>query len=389
MLFQDFRVFTGERVLHGVDVLVSSGRVVAVGHGLAVPGPAVPGARGRPVVRGAGRTLLPGLIDAHVHVLPGASRQAVRFGVTTQLDMFAEPHVLRVERAAGPDAADLRSAGIGATAPGGHPGQYPRFSAFPTVSDARSADAFVAARVAEGSDYLKVFASSAPGEPGLPTLSPAVVAALVTAAHDRGLRVVVHATDQEAALVAVRTGADGLAHLPFDRPPCPAFVAALAPVFVVPTLTAAESFCQVPHVVDLRVAARLDADALANLADRMEPRPAPHYRPEHACRAVRPLRDAGVALLAGTDAGVPGTAYGASLHRELELLVEAGLTPVEALAAATSAPARCFGLRDRGRIAPGLRADLVVVAGDPTRRITDSAAVAAVYRGGRLVGGDA
>jgi hypothetical protein len=70
------------------------------------------------------------------------------------------------------------------------------------------------------------------------------------------------------------------------------------------------------------------------------------------------------------------------MHREIELLVGAGLTPVEALAAATSAPARAFSLADRGRIAPGMRADLLLVNGDPTRDVTATRAIVGVWKGG-------
>ena len=97
---------------------------------------------------------------------------------------------------------------------------------------------------------------------------------------------------------------------------------------------------------------------------------------------MRLLADAGVTLLAGTDAPNPGTVFGASLHRELELLVRAGLTPVQALAAATSEPARVFGLADRGRVAAGLRADLMLVAGDPLADITATRAIARIWRDG-------
>ena len=90
-------------------------------------------------------------------------------------------------------------------------------------------------------------------------------------------------------------------------------------------------------------------------------------------------------ILAGTDAPNPGTAHGASIHRELELLVQAGLSPAEALAAATSTPARIFGLKDRGRIAPGLRADLVLVKGDPTADITASRDILRVWKIGQEV----
>jgi hypothetical protein len=104
-----------------------------------------------------------------------------------------------------------------------------------------------------------------------------------------------------------------------------------------------------------------------------------------ALAATRALHAAGVPILAGTDAPNPGTAHGVSLHGELALLVAAGLSPAEALAAATAVPARHFGLEDRGRIAPGRRADLLLVAGDPTTDVTATRAVAGVWKGGVAV----
>lgn len=90
-------------------------------------------------------------------------------------------------------------------------------------------------------------------------------------------------------------------------------------------------------------------------------------------------------ILAGTDAPNPGTAHGATLHRELELLVRAGLSPLAALQAATSLPAAAFALRDRGRIAPGLRADLVLVDGDPTHDVLATRAIVAIWKLGQRV----
>ena len=97
------------------------------------------------------------------------------------------------------------------------------------------------------------------------------------------------------------------------------------------------------------------------------------------------LRDAGATILAGTDAQNPGTAHGGSLHEELDILVRCGLTPGQALIAATSAPARTWGFKDRGRIAAGFRADLLLVNGDPTTEITSTRNVKNVWLAGVLV----
>ena len=105
-------------------------------------------------------------------------------------------------------------------------------------------------------------------------------------------------------------------------------------------------------------------------------------------QATGRLHHAGVPLLAGTDAadvGVLGTAHGVSLHGELSLLVDAGLTPIDALRAATSTPADRFGLTDRGRVRSGLQADLVLVDGDPTTTVTDSLSIVEVWRRGTRV----
>src|SRR5690606_37643541 len=87
-------------------------------------------------------------------------------------------------------------------------------------------------------------------------------------------------------------------------------------------------------------------------------------------------------ILAGSDAPNPGTAYGASIHRELELLTRSGLTAEQALAAATSVPARTFGLSDRGRIAPGMAADLLLVNGDPTQDVLATRDIAGIWKRG-------
>src|SRR5208282_5359317 len=93
------------------------------------------------------------------------------------------------------------------------------------------------------------------------------------------------------------------------------------------------------------------------------------------------LRDTGVPVLAGTDAS-DGVTSGALLHAELATIVKAGLTPPEALEDATSVPAKAFSLTDRGRIAPGLRADLLLVHGDPTTDVAATKDIVAIWKQG-------
>ncbi len=385
-LFRDARVFDGERVLEHTDVLVRDGLIARVGRRLEAP-------RGAVVVEAAGKTLMPGLIDAHTHVYGDALREAVVFGVTTELDMFTDQRLartLRAEQAAGgaKDRADLFSAGTLVTAPGGHGSQFGL--PIPTLASPDSAQAFVDARVAEGSDWIKaVLDDGHPYGMSLPTLDAATLRAVVEAAHRRGKLAVVHVGDAEGAKQAIEAGADGLVHLFADRE-ADAELAALARargVFVVPTLTVLMGITGTPGGAalagDARLAGHLLPASRAMLAQSFPRRAgAPELSFPAALATVRRLRAARVPILAGTDAPNPGTSHGAAMHRELELLVQAGLTPAEALTAATLAPARAFRLADRGRIAPGLRADLLLVEGDPTRDITATRAVAGVWKQG-------
>jgi imidazolonepropionase-like amidohydrolase len=157
-------------------------------------------------------------------------------------------------------------------------------------------------------------------------------------------------------------------------------------VFVIPTLTSLAA--RSGHgrgrglVADPHLGPDLDSRQRATLEMDFPLGPGARADLAHAMSAVALLHDRGLRLLAGTDASSPGTAHGASLHDELHLLVQGGLSPTAALAAATSTPAAAFGLPDRGGIAPGLRADLVLVQGDPEHDITQTRTIERVWRAG-------
>ena len=393
LMFRNVAVFDGTQCLRQTDVLISGSMIRAIGSGLAIPARAT-------VIEGKGKTLIPGLIDCHVHVfLPDHLKQAAIFGVTTELDMFTSHKFAAEMRGEQKSAqgsasarADMLSAGTLATAPGGHGTEYGL--PIPTLTSQAEADPFVAARVAEGSDYLKIVYDDGK-EIGLhwQTIDRPTLRALIKAAHARKKIAVVHVLAREFARQALEEGADGLVHLFVDQPVDDNLVhlAASKKAFIIPTLTVLESTSGVgsgaslvnhPHLAPFLTPADIRA-LRSSFPTTRASRGSPRTR--IPADTVRRLKAAGVPILAGTDAINPGTAHGASLHRELELLVEAGLSPSEALASATALPAKVFGLHDRGRIATGLRADLVLVAGDPCADIKATRAIIGVWKAGHAI----
>ncbi|MFZ1129548.1 MAG: CIA30 family protein [Terriglobales bacterium] len=384
LVIRNARIFDGKMFSTGVDVWVQDGQIKALGKNLKVPADVK-------IIDATGDTLLPGFIDSHTHAWGDALRDALIFGVTTELDMFTDPDYaanVKKEQAEGKELnmADLRSAGYLATVPGGHGTEYG--IPVPTLTSPDEAQAWVDARIAEGSDYIKIVYDDASAYGGhRPTLSKAAMKAVIDAAHKRGKLAVVHIGDQQGAKDAIDAGADGLAHLFADSAPTMDFVPLLAAhhAFVIPTLTVLESVSGVPSgvslITDPRFAPYLTLENIANLK-RTFPKFPKSLSEKYAEDAVRELLAAHVPVLAGTDSPNPGTSHGASIHRELELLVRSGMSPEQALAAATSVPARVFHLNDRGEIAPGKRADLLLVKGDPTDDITVTRDIVAVWKAG-------
>lgn len=377
LAFRDVDVFDGIRMLRHVNVLVANGMIQAVGASAAIPESAM-------VVEGQGKTLLPGLIDSHTHLgeklVRNFLQDALDFGVTTELEMGGSAESLRVRKEKCQGCADFLSAGTVITAPGGHPTQMPA-TAIPTLSATDDVQKFVDDRISEGSDYIKII-----DEHQLPTLSPGQIERIVIAAHRRNKLTIAHIGSQAEAIECIDSGVDGLAHVFADSAPAADFGQRVANhhASVITTLTVFESLSagSKPRWWEKEegLGARLTPTMRNTLAIRLPAAPGIHLN--FAEQTVASLHKAGVPLLAGTDSPVPGIAHGASLHRELELLVESGLSPSEALTAATYTPAREFGLHDRGRIADGLRADLVLVKGNPTTDIRALHSIEGVWVGG-------
>jgi imidazolonepropionase-like amidohydrolase len=327
--------------LPGRTVVAAGGLIERVGP---VGEVAVPD--GAAVVDGTGASLLPGFVDAHVHLDFYPPAQVLAGGVTTVRDLGWPPRrlaALREIAATRGASPRLLAAGQILTVPGGYPTRAPWAppgTARPVEGAAAAARA--AAELAEaGAAVIKVALDDRVG----PTLPGPVLAAVVAAAAERGLGVTAHVGGAAEAAKALAAGVGELAHWPFDPAGLPeALVDALAEAVVaVPTL---------------------------------------HIDPSPARRAgTRRFVARGGRVVYGTDLGNQGPPPGVDVA-ELRLLVEAGLSPGQALAAATSVAATHLGLDDAGRIAPGARADLLLVDGDPMSDLGALERVRLVARGG-------
>lgn len=395
------RIFDGHDVLEVSTVLIDGPRIISVGD--EPPSGAL-------VVDAAGATLLPGLIDAHVHTNRAALALALTFGVTTELEMQGtNTRFNRADVSDDDTVADVRSSGFGITPPGGHPSElFPEgFRPGPPPGAARPAGpkpvmpysstpeeavAYIPQLVKTGSDYIKFMVDdgTVEGHPGLPCLDQATLDAGVAEARRHGMLTVAHALTVAATRMSIEAGIGGLVHLFMDRPPTEEVIELIrrSGAFVVPCVVLNASMMGITgeeFAADPRVAARLPQEWMSTLRSSFNHYPQGNIKDVLA--AVKSLRDGGVDILVGTDVSAPlpflgGLAHGASVHHELQYLVEAGLTPIEALRAATSTPARRFGLDDRGRVAPGLRADLLLVEGDPITTISDTLNIRAIWRRG-------
>jgi imidazolonepropionase-like amidohydrolase/ABC-type multidrug transport system permease subunit len=418
------RVLRHATVIDGLGGRVEDARVTLRDHRIAElapesDAPVPPGAVQDDL---AGKVLIPGLVDSHVHLggsggvgtTPGEHSPArqerdlgalLAVGVTTVVsltDDFRDLSTLREDVAVGRRRAPrVFAAGPSITAPGGHPAEL--FAFAPGLADTltRQVDTPEAARRAvedlalRGVDVVKlVLEAGYPGQP-LPRLREDVFRAAVAAAQKARLKTTVHVSTDADVRLALDAGAGGLEHVPADLADDTIRLLALKKVTLTPTLGVMDMEWRraVALGQEPMVNAWVDRPRLAGLAapgsffTRMLDDPA---RRDGMARRFQANVDAvvravkgGVTILAGSDSGNPGLFHGPALVHEVELLVaRAGLTPSAALAAATSTAADRLGQKDLGRIAPGAVADMVVLGGDPTRDVRALRDVKAVYLGG-------
>lgn len=409
------QIFDGNQMIAPRHVVMKGESIISVGGD--IPADAT-------IIDGENATLMPGLIDAHVHTSIGGLRDALKFGVTTELEMNGDftkrGREIQLKNVNG--VADVRSAGTAITAPGGHPDELlpdgdeiPEFvlkeleklseedreamlaayahdhEEIPQVTTVEEAIKHVHTQVENGADYIKIMIEEGTvmGAPGLPVLSDEILKTAVTEAHKLNKLVIAHVLTARSSQEAIDLGVDGLGHLFIDRPEYTSELVnsiASSGGFVTPCLVLNSSIIGNPAselANDPRVHSKLSPDWIDILNSSFNTFPQGNM--ENSFKNVMDLHRAGVDILVGTDvAPVPipslgGLAHGASVHHEMQLLVKAGFTPIEALQSATSKPARCFGLVDRGRIAEGARADLILVNGDPITNISDTLSIKAIW----------
>ncbi len=390
LLLVPVQVFDGDAMHPGWQVLVDGDRIVAVGPSLPVPA----GAR---TIDLPGDTLIPGMIEGHSHLLLHpynetpwddqvlheplalrtlragvAARATLMAGFTTTRDLgtegagYADVGLKRaIEQGIieGPRMIVATRALVATGAYG--PRGFESGVDVPLGAEAVDGPALVTAvrrQIGNGADLIKLYADYrwGPGEPSRPTFTQAEMAAAVEVAHSAGRLVTAHASTPEGMRRAILAGVDAIEHgsdgtadvfkLMHDRG-----------VTLCPTLAA--------------------GDAIARYRGWNGAEPAPAVvigdRKSFALALA-----AGVTLCVGGDVGV--FAHGENA-REMLLMAAAGMPNLAVLHAATAGNAKSFGLADRGRIAVGLLADMVAVAGDPVRDIAAVRDIRLVMKGGKVV----
>jgi imidazolonepropionase-like amidohydrolase len=398
---------TGAPPVRDALLVVAGGRIVSVG--AATPDAVARLAPDTRVVVAAGKWIVPGLIDAHVHADTDADLQTMlRWGITT-VRLMEEDTAKAVETAARShgrsDLPDVFPAAPIFTTRGGwwDQGQPPdrNLNRFPaTPGEARDA---VRKAKALGTREIKVMLDDmawcrAP-KPPLPKVPRPVLEALIGEAREQGIRAIVHAPNLEDAKAALAAGATGLAHGvldPLDDETL-AFFRQRAVAYV-PTMDVFEFLADPRRDLDRalgppgsEVERWLQPATLQRLRSReysdhyREGYPNLDYGERHLPTLrenLRRLKSAGAPIAMGTDMwAYPGLA--ASV--EMDLYVRAGLTPLEALRAATQGAARSMDLRDRGTVEPDKRADLLVLEADPLEDVRNVRRIAEIWKGGERV----
>lgn len=381
---------TGRPPIENATLIVSNGRFQAVGREVAIPA-------GATRIDLAGKTVMPGLINAHGHLNADVSRKPVPEKLTEQLRVYAD-YGVTTNYVLGTGPEDLADAIALRDARASAPLDRARlFVAGPSIRGLENQDAARAAvnRYADARvDIVKIHITGGPDD-----MTPAVYGALIDQAHKRGLRVAAHLFYLKDAHGLVDAGVDVMAHSVRDLDVDAALVAAMKQrgIGYIPTFT--RDLAQFvyestpPFFNDPFFNRRIDAFA-REAAIARDPVQQAKTRASQAAQGakaalaqamknLKTLSDGGVPVALGTDSGTNlGQWQGYFEHVELEYMVKAGLTPMQAVVAATGGAARVMKLDDLGTIQPGKVADLLVLDADPLADIRNTRRIESVWLGG-------
>ena len=383
---------TGRAPLEQATVLISNGRVEAVGAPSAVTVPA-----GATRVELAGKTIIPGMINAHGHLNADSSNRPARDRILGQLKVYADYGVTTVVVLGTDDieaAVKLRD-----EQESGPLDRARVYAAATSLRDIKTAEE-VRAKVDRYADLkVDLVKFHIPGGPN--DMTPAVYGALIDEAHKRGLRTAAHLFYLRDAKGLLAAGVDVIAHSIRDQDVDAAVISAMKArnVGYIPTLTRdlaqfvyenRPAFFDEPffnrHIDAYRKEmTQLIDPALQAKTKANKEAQAVKTALQQGSRNLKTLSDAGVTIALGTDSGTNlGQWQGYFEHTELEMMVKAGLTPMQALVAATSGAARTMKLDGKlGTLEKGKMGDLVVLNANPLTDIANTRKLDSVWISGR------
>ncbi|KAI0485536.1 hypothetical protein F4859DRAFT_471550 [Xylaria cf. heliscus] len=414
---KDVLLYTGHEFITDGYVVVREGTITSVGGG------DPPSDNTLMVISRPGHTVIPGLIDAHIHGLEGnleSLEQPLRFGVTTVCDLHNAPkYIEKLVKAAQDPAtkakyADFKHVGLGAMVKGGWPEPVIRhearkhghpeetidriFDDWPKLAAPSEAASYVAEQVSRGASMIKLFQEQGSTlSMELPVPSLEIQKAVVEAAHAHGLPAIGHALSYEGALVLLEAGIDGLTHIFIEKPPNNDWVQIMKDknIHCNPTLNASLSlkgeadeqqrrWTQDPFARKMLLTHHPKGNL--GLAAHCQ-----HAGAGHALENAKTLYRAGVPMIVGADAAGTqiGIQYGLGMHMEIHRMIhEVGMKVEDVLRGATSLIAERYCFKDRGSIREGALADLVLIEGDVREKLGNKEnlciPVKGVWRGGIL-----
>ena len=403
---QTVTAITGARVIDGTGsparietVIISGDRIASISDHAEIPA-------GAHVIDATGETLVPGLFDLHTHLSSSATNAVGDFGknlkaylvcgVTSVNDYSVYGEMLaplRAMESSGVLVGPKVNFAIRFGTPGGHGTEFGWGDYFTQlVSTPAQAHAAMKEILPYKPDVIKVFNDGwRYGEgPDLASMNVETLTAIVEDAHRAGIKVFTHTVTLRGAKIAARAGVDVLAHGVGDAPVDDELISLMKKsgmgyISTLATYEPASGRKLSPRLMTVL------GPGSREFAERAAERPisasrnAPVLRRWHFLQEnIRRLSAAGIPIGVGTDAGVGGTYHGWATLHEMELLVDSGMTPMQAIVAGTGTSARLVGEdNDRGTIAPGKIADLLLVKGAPDHNIAEIEQTAAVFQGGK------